>query len=208
MTTPNRNNAGTLAPALARQLFSGKPYVYGGTCPPDAGTDCSGVWWSAYNKLGIPLSRSTFGQYTQWQIPNSWPPQPGDLLFIAGSDPGPNGQPGHVMGYVSPGLVFQAPFTGELIDQYEADTTKWEFRTRPALFLPAPPSPTQNPSPAVLALHGYVLLANPEQAQEAKANGWQLLIWNGIGFTNSPPNLPLGTHEYADHRWQTKNPAA
>jgi hypothetical protein len=205
MTTPSRLNAGALALAMARQRFSGKPYVFGGVCPPDPGTDCSGVWYEVYTALGIPLKRSTYDQYTQWAIPNSWPSQPGDLLFIPGSDPIGHA-PGHVMGFVSDGLVFQAPYTGELIDQYAYNTNIYEYRTRPALYLPVPPTPTKAPSQSDLIAHGYVRLLNPEQAQEAKANGWQLYIWNGIGFTNSPANLPVGTPEYASIHWQTKNP--
>ena len=138
----DRTNAGRAALGFAREL-TGKPYVYGGTWPGSGGTDCSGLWEWAYQQVGITLPRTTYDQYKVAQIPPAWPSEPGDLLFIAGSD-AVGALPGHVMGYVSPGQVFQAPFTGEPITQYPYDTNVYEYRTRPALLAPLPPP---NPSP-------------------------------------------------------------
>lgn len=69
----------------------------------------------AYRSAGISLPRTTFQQvlvgtpvYDLGQL------QPGDLLFIAGSDGTPT-DPGHVGMYIGSGLVIEAPETGEPI---------------------------------------------------------------------------------------------
>ena len=200
-----RTNAGAAALAFARQL-TGKPYVWGGTWPVSGGTDCSGLVQWAYEQVGILLGRTTYVQYTEYPLGHAQPSLPGDLLFIAGSDPGAGGEPGHVMMYVSPGMVFQAPATGELIGQYAYDTTVFEYRTRPALLLPLPPKKTPDPSQAVLDAHGYVWLQSHADAALAQANGWTIYIWNGYGFTDAPAHLPLRTKEYASSQFATPNP--
>jgi hypothetical protein len=72
---------------------------------------------------------------------------------------------------------------------------------------PPAPKKTANPTAAQLAAHGYVLMANPSEALIACKNGWQLFVWNGIGFSNAAVNLPAGTHEYASKNYKTHNPA-
>jgi len=62
---------------------------------------------------------------------------------------------------------------------------------------------TANPTTAQLAAHGYVLLANPAEARLAVKNHYQLYVWNGVGFSNAPANLPAGTHEYASKNYKT-----
>ena len=203
MTTANRNNAGALALLAARRL-TGEPYLFGGVAPGP--TDCSGLVQWAWGQVGVPLARDTYDQYIQWPIGNSVASQPGDLLFIPGSDAIGN-KPGHVMMYVSPGQVFQAPYTGQVIGQTPYDTSQFEFRTRPALALPLPPIPTPEPSQAVLAAHGLMLVNGP-QAKEALKNNWPLYVWNTLGFTDASTlgPLPVGTHEYASIHWASKNP--
>jgi len=66
---------------------------------------------------------------------------------------------------------------------------------------------TPNPSSAQLAAHGYVLLSNPVEAALATKNGWAIFVWNGVGFSNAPASLPVGTHEYASKNYKTHNPA-
>lgn len=204
MTTYNRLNAGAAALAFAREL-TGRPYVWGGTWPQSGGTDCSGLWQSAYGKVGVVLSRTTYGQYLEHQIPNSWPSEPADLFFIAGSD-AIGAKPGHVMGYVAPGRVFQAEYTGgPPIGEFPYDTRVWEYRTRPALALAMPANPpTKNPKAAQLAHAGLVLLTGPAQARTAIANRWVVYVWNGLSFAGAIGKLTKGTPEYANVNFQSK----
>jgi hypothetical protein len=207
MTEINRLTAGAMAITIARGL-TGRPYVWGGTWPTSGGTDCSGLWQYAYGKLGIILARSTFGQFRQFPIPNSFPNEPGDLLFSHLGEGGPPGEPGHVVGFVSHGEVFQAEFTGgPPIGQFPYDTTKWDFRTRPALALPLPRGPrTKVPSALQLSQSMLILLSNPVKARLALANGWTLYIWDGWGFTGTPSQVPKGTQQFANFDYAQKRP--
>jgi cell wall-associated NlpC family hydrolase len=130
--------AGAAALGFARQQ-TGVPYVFGGETP-GVGFDCSGLTQWAYAQVGVSLPRTTEAQYIVSPISRDHSLEPGDLLFIEGDPTEVN--PGHVMIYVSPGQVFQAEETGTLIGQFAYDTTQFEFLTRPALLLPAPPAPT------------------------------------------------------------------
>lgn len=109
--------AGTPAPIVAVITFAlaqlGKPYVYGGNGPN--GWDCSGLIQGAYLHIGVQLPRTTFDQvnggspvYITSEL------QPGDLLFIPGSDGTPEA-PGHVGMYLGNNLLIQAPQTGEVV---------------------------------------------------------------------------------------------
>jgi len=92
----------------------GKPYIWGGTGP--AGFDCSGLVMMAYRAAGIDLPRTTFQQvYSGNPIYSTADLEPGDLLFVPGSD-GSATAPGHVGMYIGSGLVIQAPQTGERIE--------------------------------------------------------------------------------------------
>jgi len=186
----NRLTGGALALTHAREL-TGRPYVWGGTWPKSGGTDCSGLWQYAYGKVGVLLARTTYEQYLEFPIPNSWPSEPGDLLFISGSD-AIGAKPGHVMAYVSPGQVFQAEYTGgPPIGQFPANTNVFEYRTRPALALPMPKAPaTKNPSALQLSSSGLILLTSPAKARLALANGWSLYMWEGWEFVvETNPNV-------------------
>ena len=92
----------------------GKPYIWGGTGP--AGYDCSGLVMMAYRAAGIDLPRTTFQQvYSGSPVYSTADLEPGDLLFVPGSD-GTATAPGHVGMYIGSGLVIQAPQTGEKIE--------------------------------------------------------------------------------------------
>lgn len=204
MTTYNRANGGAAALAFARQL-TGLEYLYGGTAPGP--TDCSGLVEWAYRQVGVALPRTTFYQYLEFQIPKEMPSQVGDLFFIAGSD-AIGAKPGHVMMYVAPGEVFQAPQTGMKIGQYPYDTNVFEYRTRPALALPnapVPPAPSFDlPTTAQLAQAGLTHLTDHNQAVLAINNGWPLYYFAGGHFVKVHPNLPFGTPEYANINYAHK----
>jgi cell wall-associated NlpC family hydrolase len=92
----------------------GKPYIWGGTGP--VGYDCSGLVMMAYRAAGIDLPRTTFQQvYSGDPVYSTADLEPGDLLFVPGSD-GTATAPGHVGMYIGSGLVIQAPQTGEKIE--------------------------------------------------------------------------------------------
>jgi cell wall-associated NlpC family hydrolase len=106
--------AGTPAPIAEVIAFAlaqlGKPYRYGAT-GPDA-YDCSGLVQAAYASIGVQLPRTTFDQvevgspiYSTSQL------EPGDLLFIPGSDGTPQA-PGHVGMYLGDNTLIQAPEAG------------------------------------------------------------------------------------------------
>lgn len=83
----------------------GKPYVWGAN-GPDA-WDCSSLVQAAYARIGIHLPRTTFEQVSAGERVSGVDAQPGDLLFIAGSD-GTIDRPGHVGMYVGNGQVIDA----------------------------------------------------------------------------------------------------
>jgi cell wall-associated NlpC family hydrolase len=99
-----------------RQL--GTPYSYGGDCTsahsgdPARQCDCSSLVQQAYRAGGISLPRTT-GDQVHAGVPVTDPAhlQPGDLVFIPGSD-GTATAPGHVALYLGAGLLVQAPHTG------------------------------------------------------------------------------------------------
>lgn len=106
--------AGTPAPVVTAISYVvgqlGKPYVWGGTGP--SGFDCSGLVMMAYGAAGISLPRTTYQQvYSGQPVYDPSALLPGDLIFTEGSDPGPNGAPGHVGMYIGDGLVIDAPYT-------------------------------------------------------------------------------------------------
>ena len=82
--------AAATAIAYARAQ-AGKPYLWGGT-GPDA-FDCSGLVMEAYARAGVTIPRTSQEQWAE--LPHVTSPQPGDLVFFAGSD-GTREKPGHV----------------------------------------------------------------------------------------------------------------
>jgi peptidoglycan DL-endopeptidase CwlO len=88
----------------------GKPYQWGATGP--AAFDCSGLVMMAYRAAGIAIPRTSEQQWAYGrQIPASQV-QSGDLVFFAGSD-GTVTAPGHVGIVLSPGVMIDAPTTGQ-----------------------------------------------------------------------------------------------
>ena len=96
----------------------GKPYVWGGAGPD--GWDCSGLTMRAWGAAGVPVPRTTFQQVLAGTpVPTMAVMQPGDLIFIAGSDgtPSSSGHMGMYIGLVNtlPYLV-HAPRTGKTVE--------------------------------------------------------------------------------------------
>jgi peptidoglycan DL-endopeptidase CwlO len=90
----------------------GKPYQWGAT-GPDA-FDCSGLAMQGYRAAGIFIPRTSQEQWAAGpQIPSSRV-RPGDLVFFAGTD-GTLTAPGHVGIVTSPGMMIDAPATGQVV---------------------------------------------------------------------------------------------
>jgi len=88
----------------------GKPYQWGATGP--GSFDCSGLVMMAYRAAGIDIPRTSQQQWAYGrQIPASQL-QPGDLVFFAGAD-GTITAPGHVGIVLRPGVMIDAPTTGQ-----------------------------------------------------------------------------------------------
>jgi peptidoglycan DL-endopeptidase CwlO len=109
--------AGTSPAATTAVTFElaqlGKPYVFG-AAGPDA-FDCSGLTMAAWAAAGVDLPHYTVAQ-AELGTPVADPSllQPGDLVFIPGSD-GTMAAPGHVGMYVGSGLITEAPQTGDVV---------------------------------------------------------------------------------------------
>ena len=112
--TASPAGAGTPAgpPAAAAIAYAkaqlGKPYVWGGPTAPGTsyGFDCSGLVYEAY---GTRIPRTSEAQWAG--LPHVSTPQPGDLVFFAGSD-GTMTSPGHVGIVIGGGEMVDAPHTG------------------------------------------------------------------------------------------------
>jgi len=103
----NPQQAAAVGYALA-QL--GKPYVYGATGPDSF--DCSGLMLRAWQAAGITLPRTSQAQSRSGEpVAGIDQLQPGDLVFIAGSD-GTATDPGHVGMYIGGGQLVNAPEDG------------------------------------------------------------------------------------------------
>jgi cell wall-associated NlpC family hydrolase len=103
----NKHEAAVVAFARA-QL--GEPYVYGAD-GPDA-WDCSSLTQAAWRAAGVAIPRTTQGQQsTGAGVPNIAALQPGDLIFLPGSD-GSAADPGHVGLYIGHGALIDAPHEG------------------------------------------------------------------------------------------------
>lgn len=113
---PSDAQQATVVAFALRQL--GKPYVFG-AAGPDA-WDCSGLVMVAWRQVGVRLTHSTYYMVDEGvPVPNLQAMQPGDLIFIPGSD-GTREHPGHVGMYIgrdSAGQQWleQAPHTGTTV---------------------------------------------------------------------------------------------
>jgi phage-related protein len=97
------------AALTAAMTQAGKPYIWGGTGP--FGWDCSGLTQWAYGQAGYKLGRTTYDQVTQGRQISMSEALPGDLVFehFGGA------WPSHVGLYSSPGWIFNAPRTGDVV---------------------------------------------------------------------------------------------
>lgn len=101
--------------ALAQR---GKPYVWGAEGPDSY--DCSGLMMAAWAKGGVQIPRVTADQvHTGVAVPSPAAMQPGDLIFIPGSD-GTMSRPNHVGMYIGTDhgghqYLVQAPKTGDVV---------------------------------------------------------------------------------------------
>jgi cell wall-associated NlpC family hydrolase len=103
-TLPTDPPARAVVAFAAAQL--GKPYVWGATGP--GSFDCSGLVQAAWAAAGVPISRGTSTQVHDGDpVTDLGHLQPGDLLFIPGSN-GTPAHPGHVGLYAGRGLVIDA----------------------------------------------------------------------------------------------------
>ena len=108
---------GTPAPIVEVINFAlaqlGKPYQWGAAGP--GAYDCSGLVQAAYARIGVQLPRTTYDQVNVGSpIYSTDELQPGDLLFIPGSNGTPQA-PGHVGMYLGDNLLIQAPETGQVV---------------------------------------------------------------------------------------------
>ncbi|MEU8073111.1 C40 family peptidase [Micromonospora sp. NPDC049151] len=101
--------------ALAQR---GKPYVWGAEGPDSY--DCSGLMMAAWARGGVQIPRVTADQVrTGVAVPSLAAMQPGDLIFIPGSD-GTMLRPRHVGMYIGTDrggrqYLVQAPKTGDVV---------------------------------------------------------------------------------------------
>lgn len=176
----------------AADMQAGLPYEFGAE-EPGVAFDCSGLAQYAALEAEIVLPRTTEEQYLLYPLRKEVPSKSGDLLFIAGDPVDPN--PGHVMIYSSPGVVFQAEETGTKLGRFPYDTNQFEFRTRPAL---------AHPLPTTIKKAGLARLPNLAAQDLAVRNGWKLRHWNGKNFVTELP-VPLRTTSvYASARYKKR----
>jgi cell wall-associated NlpC family hydrolase len=118
--TAASSEAGLVALAAAESAL-GTPYQYRGSCDDPHGADsaewcdCSSLVQMAWRTAGVELSRTTYQQAgSGTPVASVADLQPGDLIFIPGSDGTPS-NPGHVGMFVGDGLLINAPETGEVV---------------------------------------------------------------------------------------------
>ena len=123
------SGAGEVAVAAAESAL-GTPYQYGGSCAdphgpdPSAWCDCSSLVQMAWAAAGVSLPRTTYQQVdVGTPVTSVADLEPGDLIFIPGSD-GTVSDPGHVGMYVGDGYLINAPQTGQVV-QF-ATVASWE----------------------------------------------------------------------------------
>ncbi len=110
-----------LAAVAAAESALGTPYQWGGSCGDPHGSDpagwcdCSSLVQMAWRAAGVDLPRTTYQQVSSGTpVASVGQLQPGDLVFIPGSD-GSASSPGHVGLYVGGGMLIDAPTTGQVV---------------------------------------------------------------------------------------------
>lgn len=118
--TETANTPGLVAVAAAESAL-GTPYHFGGSCDdphgadPSGWCDCSSLVQMAWRAAGVDLPRTTYGQvHVGTPVASVSQLQPGDLIFIPGSD-GTIASPGHVGIYAGNGWLIDAPYTGAFL---------------------------------------------------------------------------------------------
>jgi len=121
--------AAEIAVAVAESAL-GTPYQFGGSCADPHGADaagwcdCSSLVQMAWAAAGVSLPRTTYQQVgVGTPVTSVSRLQPGDLIFIPGSD-GTAASPGHVGMFVGDGYLINAPETGQVV-QF-ALVSSWE----------------------------------------------------------------------------------
>jgi len=86
--------------------FVGVPYAWGGSSPR-TGFDCSGFVRFVYQRFGISLPHSSYGDESRGRAVVRKYLKPGDLVFFAGAS--------HVGIYVGGNRVIDAPHSGAVV---------------------------------------------------------------------------------------------
>lgn len=98
----------------------GRPYVWGGTGP--FGYDCSGLVFTSARAAGIRNCPRTSQEQWLWcEHVNT--AQAGDLVFFTGALAEKEAPPGHVGVVVAPGVMIDAPTTGQNVQQVNFGTS-------------------------------------------------------------------------------------
>jgi hypothetical protein len=105
--TATKDTAAVLTAGLSQ---IGVPYSFGGE-DPNTDFDCSGLMQWAYAQAGVVIPRTSEEQWQQLTHISAAEAEPGDLVFMAGSD-GTMTSPGHVGMVLGNGLMLDAPHTG------------------------------------------------------------------------------------------------
>lgn len=119
--------AGQGAAAVQQALLQlGKPYIWGGVGP--TGFDCSGLTMTSWAAAGVAIPRTAALQSTTGvPVPGVAAMQPGDLIFIAGSN-GSAATPGHNGMYIGTvdgvGYLVHAPQSGRSVEV--RPVSRWE----------------------------------------------------------------------------------
>jgi hypothetical protein len=148
----------------------GVPYVFGGTSLKGSthpGLDCSGLVYAVCLALGTPIARTSEAQFASTPI-EEFGLRRGDLIFYdVPSDNQP--QPAHEAIWWSPGVILQAPRTGEDV-QFSAPLpyTIMGYGRLPFPDAPTPPIP---PLPVPIKEETMSLVVKPDGSVVISAVG-------------------------------------
>jgi cell wall-associated NlpC family hydrolase len=91
----------------AAQKWIGTPYKFGGQS--SSGVDCSAMVQSVYKQAGVAMPRTAREQYTKGVAVSPEDLQPGDLIFLQGTQKAlPGGVASHVGIYLGDGIIQHA----------------------------------------------------------------------------------------------------